>query len=202
MPCVALVAHSRGGVVARLAAALMEQRWPQVRFHAYTFGAPHAGTWVFRSVSDRWAGHSALVLAIHGAMDGVAASETTSSLGVLKRVVTRDLPVGYRDIEPDRVEHLLAPARHFDSYTTWSSRWLPMAFKGAPSEAIGRLLARLWGLIPGGDGVVPALSASGHAGAHHDATPVFHTSYFADERTRAQLGICLQGFLGSDGMVS
>ena len=101
MRCVALVAHSRGGVVARLAAAVLQQRWPGARFHAYTFGSPHGSTWVFRRLSERWASQSPLVAAIRNAIDGVAPKETTMRLDMLKRAFNYDLPVGYRDIEPD-----------------------------------------------------------------------------------------------------
>ena len=202
MRCVALVAHSRGGVVARLAAAVLQQRWPGARFHAYTFGSPHGGTWVFRRVSERWASQSPLLGAIRNAIDGVAPKETTTQLDMLKRALSYDLPVGYRDIEPDRVENLLAAARDFRSYTTWSSHWIPQAVLGARSAVLGRLLLRLSGLVTEGDGLVTEASACGQGSAHHDLSPVFHTAYFADPRALAQLRSYLHGFFAVEGLGS
>jgi len=191
---VALVAHSRGGVVARLAAAHLQQRWPQARFRVYTFGSPHGGTWVFRRIGERWSRTASVVKAMRGAVDGVAKQEFVNQLDIVARAFDYDIPVGFRDVEPGRVDRLFEAAPAFAAYTTWSSRWTPGPRRAPGFDLLGQLVESVSGFEPESDGLVSAASANGAGLQSYDSSPLFHTDYFSDARTMAQLNDCLSQF--------
>jgi hypothetical protein len=191
---VALVAHSRGGIVARLAAAHLQQRWPQVRLRVYTFGSPHGGTWVFRRIGERWSRVSAVLGAFRGAVDGVAKDEFVDQLDLVARAFNYDIPAGFRDLEPGQVERLFDGVPHFEHCVTWSSRWTPGARHAPATDLLGQLVESVSGFEPDSDGLVSAASASSAGRHNYDSSPLFHTDYFADAATMAQLHDCLAQF--------
>ncbi len=191
---VALVAHSRGGIVARLAAAHLQQRWPQARFRVFTFGSPHGGTWVFRRIGERWSRVSSVLGTVRGAVEGVAKPEFVDQLDIVARAFNYDIPAGFRDVEPGQVDRLFDAAPAFEHYTTWSSRWTPGARKAPAADLLGQLVESVSGFEPESDGLVSAASATGAGLRNYDSSPLFHTDYFGDPRTMAQLDECLSAF--------
>lgn len=107
---IALIAHLRGGIVARIAAAILLQRWPAVPVRLFTFGTSHHGTWVFRRIGERWSWLSIVLDAIQRGLGVMAKPETIIKLDILRRACAYDIPAGFRDVEPHKVACLLAAA--------------------------------------------------------------------------------------------
>lgn len=192
---VALVGHSRGGIVARLAAAQLQRDWPALRVRVYTFGTPHGGTEVFRRIGERWSRIGAALAKMRNAVDGVAAQDFVSQLDMVARAFDYDIPAGFRDVEPARVSPLLQAAPPFDNYVAWCSRWVPGSAPAPGLDLLSQLVEAVSGFEPDGDGLVSAASATKGATCRHDASPLFHTGYFGHRRSMGQLQSDLASFL-------
>lgn len=190
-PRIALIAHSRGGIVACVAAGLLKQRRPDAVVHAFTFGTPHAGTLVFRRIGQRWFWLARILGVIQRTIGGILPSSAAIGLDILRRALCCDIPLGFQDVEPEQIADLVACTLPLDDVTAWSSRWLN-----------GTWLARMIGAITGfelhnGDGLVSCHADSKSWAANHDASPVFHTGYFRHRRAMAQLYDYLSHFVAN-----
>jgi hypothetical protein len=135
-----------------------------------------------------------VVKAMRSAVDGVAKQEFVNQLDIVARAFDYDIPVGFRDVEPGRVDRLFEAAPAFGSYTTWSSRWTPGPRRAPVFDLLGQLVESVSGFEPESDGLVSAASANGAGLQSYDSSPLFHTDYFSDARTMAQLNECLAQF--------
>jgi len=199
---VVLMAHSRGGNVVRFALPVLREKFPGWRFSAITAGSPHLGTQVFHRIGARWTGLATLVGAARQLTQGWLGREQLAQLVILERGLAYEVPPGFHDVEPHGVARLAHghPERLPEGLWLWGSEW------GA-GEAQGRIETTLWdwlvedigGAEIGGDGLVARHSALGgraHASeGAHDASPVFHTRYFAHGPTREQMAERLAALL-------
>ncbi len=209
---IVLIAHSRGGNVARfgltaLRKAFGKQGWT---FAAVTLGSPHLGTHVFERVGHRWHGLATAV----GGLRHLAAPwmnrDTLAELVNLERGLAYDVPPGFHDVEPAGVDRMMRgrPATELPS-GMWlvGSHWGPGA--GVEEKTWDWLFEDVMGAEEEGDGLVRRLSALGGRAAENDqlrasppacpvqfdASPVFHTHYLVHEETRGQIARMLASAL-------
>jgi hypothetical protein len=193
-----LLAHSRGGNVVRFALPALRQRFPGWTFSGVTAGAPHLGTHVFSRIGRRWTGLAALVGAVRQMTQGWLGREQLAQLVILERGLAYEVPPGFHDVEPEGVKRMARgrPDDLPEGLWLWGSEW---GLEGS-SEGQHRFEETLWdwlvedlgGAEVGGDGLVARESALGGRALPgegvHDASPVFHTQYFAHPVTREQIG--------------
>lgn len=192
---IALIAHSRGGVVARLAAAYLSEFEPDWRIRVFTFGAPHNGTWVFRRIGARWALASNVMERLYKSVDGVINYDLLAQLQLVSRALEYDIPIGFKDVEPAVVARLIEKAPSFNEIITWGSHWKPAAGTLWSWDLLGMVVESVSGFEPGGDGLVAKKSAFGDGRPYFDVTPTFHTGYFSDAIAMEQLRVRLCEFL-------
>lgn len=182
-----LLAHSRGGVVARFALPELKDRWPGWDFQALTAGSPHLGTDVFERLGQRWVGLAGAVGLLSGALREVGSRSTLAKLKNLERGMAGDIPPGFRDLLPanvlERAERYPWPEGQI---VTWGSQWRAEVAADWRPEMWHRLIEGFAGFEADGDGMIPLDSAK-HGQQAHDASPVFHTEYFAHPDTAAQI---------------
>ncbi|MED5621189.1 hypothetical protein [Ideonella sp. BN130291] len=198
-----LLAHSRGGNVARFALPVLRQRFPGWHFSAITAGAPHLGTEVFSRIGRRWTGLAVLVGAVREMTQGWLGREQLAQLVILERGLAYQVPPGFHDVEPDGVRRLADghPEVLPDGLWLWGSEWgLGDGHHRVEDTLWDWLVEDVGGAEVGGDGLVARHSAlggrSGAAEGAHDASPVFHTRYFAHAPTRGQIAERLARLLG------
>ena len=201
---IVLIAHSRGGNVARfglvaLRKAFGKQGWT---FAAVTLGSPHLGTHVFERVGHRWHGLATAV----GGLRHLAAPwmnrDTLAELVILERGLAYDVPPGFHDVEPAGVDRMMRgrPATELpEGMWLVGSHWGPGS--GVEEKTWDWLFEDVLGAEEEGDGLVRRLSALGGRAAENeamratpamcpvqfDASPVFHTHYLVHEETRWQI---------------
>lgn len=200
---VVLMAHSRGGNVVRFALDALRADFPGWRFDAVTCGSPHLGTQVFSRIGRRWSGLGAVVGAVREMTQGWLGREQLMQLVILERGLSYEVPPGFHDVEPQGVARMAAgqPERLPEGLWMWGSEWGPgEARHGLEDELWDWLVEDLGGAEVGGDGLVARHSALGGREAPgegvHDASPVFHTGYFAHAPTREQIARRLASLLG------
>ncbi len=201
---VVLIAHSRGGNVARfglpaLRKAFGQQGWS---FAAVTLGSPHLGTQVFERVGHRWHGLAAAVGGLRHLGAPWMSRETLAELVNLERGLAYDVPPGFHDVEPSGVERMMRgrpPTELPEGMWLVGSHWGPGS--GVDEKTWDWLFEEVVGAEEEGDGLVRRLSALGgrapendalrtrpeHCPVQFDASPVFHTHYLVHEETRAQV---------------
>jgi len=213
---IVLVAHSRGGNVARFALpalrkAFGKQGWT---FAAVTLGSPHLGTQVFERVGRRWHGLAAAVGGLRHLGAPWLSRDTLAELVNLERGLAYDVPPGFHDVEPAGVARMMRgrPATELpDGMWLVGSHWGPAAGVEVDGRTWDWLFEDMMGAEEESDGLVRRLSALGGRAADNellravpdrcpvqfDASPVFHTQYLAHEQTRRQiarmLGSALDG---------
>ena len=198
-----LLAHSRGGSVARFALPVLRQHFPGWHFSAMTAGAPHLGTQVFSRIGRRWTGLASVVGAVRQMTQGWLGREQLAQLVILERGLAYEVPPGFHDVEPEGVRRLARgrPEELPEGLWLWGSEWgladVPHRFEDTLWDW---LVEDIGGAEVGGDGLVARHSAlagrSDPAQGAHDASPVFHTRYFAHAPTREQMAQCLARLLG------
>jgi hypothetical protein len=198
---IVLIAHSRGGNVARFALpalrkAFGRQGWT---FAAVTLGSPHLGTHVFERVGLRWHGLAAAVGGLRHLGAPWMSRDTLAELVNLERGLAYDVPPGFHDVEPAGVLRMMRgrPATELpEGMWLVGSHWGPGS--GLQEKAWDWLFEDLGGAEEQGDGLVQRLSALGGRAAENDtlratpercplqfdASPVFHTHYLVHEETR------------------
>jgi hypothetical protein len=197
-----LLAHSRGGNVVRFALERLRGAFPGWRFAGLTCGSPHLGTQVFSRIGRRWTGLATLVGAVREMTQGWLGREQLAQLVILERGLGNELPPGFHDVEPPGVARMARgrPQELPPGLWMWGSEWGP-----GDAQALDRgpwewLLEDLGGAEVDGDGLVARHSALGGRSAAvqgaHDASPVFHTQYFAHPATRGQIAERLAQLLG------
>ena len=209
---VVLVAHSRGGNVARfglvaLRKAFGKQGWT---FAAVTLGSPHLGTHVFERVGHRWHGLATAVGGLRHLGAPWMNRDTLAELVNLERGLAYDVPPGFHDVEPAGVDRMMRgrPATELPA-DMWlvGSHWGPGS--GVDERAWDWLFEDVMGAEEEGDGLVRRLSALGGRAADNDAlraapagcpvqfdaSPVFHTHYLVHEETRTQVARMLASAL-------
>jgi hypothetical protein len=201
---IVLVAHSRGGNVARfgltaLRKAFGNQGWT---FAAVTLGSPHLGTHVFERVGHRWHGLAAAVGGLRHLGAPWMSRETLAELVNLERGLAYDVPPGFHDVEPAGVDRMMRgrPATDLpEGMWLVGSHWGPGS--GVEERTWDWLFEDMLGAEEEGDGLVRRLSALGGRAAENDAmraspalcpalfdaSPVFHTHYLVHEETRSQV---------------
>ncbi len=211
---IVLIAHSRGGNVARFALpalrkAFGKQGWT---FAAVTLGSPHLGTQVFERVGHRWHGLAAAVGGLRHLGAPWMCRDTLAELVNLERGLAYDVPPGFHDVEPAGVLRMMRgrPASELpEGMWLVGSHWGPGS--GAGEKAWDWLFEDMCGAEEQGDGLVQRLSALGGRAAENDAlrsspercpvqfdaSPVFHTHYFVHAETRALIARMLASALGS-----
>ncbi|HWP18031.1 MAG TPA: hypothetical protein VNO84_02775 [Burkholderiaceae bacterium] len=184
-----LVAHSRGGNVARFALERLRQRWPGWRFFALTAGSPHQGTEVFRSIGRRWGGAALLVGWFREAASDVLGKQQLVDLLILERALAYDIPPGFRDVEPEGVTRMARgqPLPLPEGMWVWGSEWGPVGDRPLEDGLWRRVVEDWAGFEADGDGIVPKVSAMAGCPHAEDASPVFHTGYFEHRPTVAQM---------------
>ena len=205
---VVLVAHSRGGNVARfglmaLRKAFGKQGWT---FAAVTLGSPHLGTHVFERVGHRWHGLATAVGGLRHLGAPWMSRDSLAELVNLERGLAYDVPPGFHDVEPDGVDRMMRgrPATELpEGMWLVGSHWGPGS--GVDERAWDWLFEDVMGAEEEGDGLVRRLSALGgraaekdapeRCAAQFDASPVFHTHYLVHEETRAQIARMLASAL-------
>ncbi|GIX23194.1 MAG: hypothetical protein KatS3mg122_0425 [Caldimonas sp.] len=195
-----LLAHSRGGNVARFALPRLRQRWPQWTICALTAGSPHLGTMVFRQIGRRWAGLSVLLGVFRDVASDVLDARQNTDLLILERALAYDIPPGFKDVEPSGVARMAKDQSWPEGLIAWGSQWAPE--RGLPLDGRfwHRLVEDLGGLEADGDGIVPLHSSAPQGLPEvYDASPVFHTGYFAHPPTVAQIRAALQRALSVAG---
>lgn len=201
-----LIAHSRGGNVVRFALPQLRQRFgPAWTFSAITAGAPHLGTDVFQRIGRRWSGLAAVVGAVREMTEGWLDRSQLEQLVILERGLAYDVPPGFHDVEPDAVQRMAKGRADElpDGLWLWGSEWGPANGHHRVEDALWDWLVEdIGGAEVGGDGLVARQSALGGrsqpADGAHDASPVFHTQYFAHEATRQQIAARLEALLATD----
>ncbi len=198
---IVLIAHSRGGNVARFALpalrkAFGKQGWT---FAAVTLGSPHLGTHVFERVGLRWHGLAAAVGGLRHLGAPWMCRDTLAELVNLERGLAYDVPPGFHDVEPAGVLRMMRgrPATELpEGMWLVGSHWGPGS--GLGERAWDWLFEDMCGAEEQGDGLVQRLSALGGRAAENDtlrttpgrcpvqfdASPVFHTHYLVHEETR------------------
>jgi hypothetical protein len=210
---IVLIAHSRGGNVARfglvaLRKAFGKQGWT---FAAVTLGSPHLGTHVFERVGHRWHGVAAAVGGLRHLGAPWMNRDTLAELVNLERGLAYDVPPGFHDVEPAGVDRMMRgrPATELPP-GMWlvGSHWGPGS--GIEEKSWDWLFEDVMGAEEEGDGLVRRLSALGGRPAENDAlratpercpvqfdaSPVFHTHYLVHEETRTQIARMLASALG------
>jgi len=213
---IVLVAHSRGGNVARFALpalrkAFGKQGWT---FAAVTLGSPHLGTHVFERVGRRWHGVAAAVGGLRHLGAPWMSRETLAELVNLERGLAYDVPPGFHDVEPAGVDRMMRgrPATELPT-GMWlvGSHWGPSAGVDVDTKTWDWLFEDMMGAEEESDGLVRRLSALGgrapenellraspdHCPVQFDASPVFHTHYLVHEETRRQIARMLVSALGA-----
>ncbi|PPE71701.1 hypothetical protein IS481_13325 [Caldimonas thermodepolymerans] len=191
-----LLAHSRGGNVARFALPRLRQRWPGWRFYALTAGSPHQGTGVFRSIGRRWSGAAVLVGWVRDLASGILDKQHLVQLTILERALAYDIPPGFRDVEPAGVARMAR--RHPgmpEGMWVWGSEWGPGDSRPIGERVWHRVIEDWAGFEADGDGIVPKQSALAGLAEAMDASPVFHTEYFEHEPTVRQIRARLESLL-------
>jgi hypothetical protein len=203
---IVLIAHSRGGNVARfgltaLRKAFGKQGWT---FAAVTLGSPHLGTHVFERVGHRWHGLAAAVGGLRHLAAPWMSRETLAELVNLERGLAYDVPRGFHDVEPAGVDRMMRgrPATELpEGMWLVGSHWGPGTDVGVDDKAWDWLFEDVLGAEEESDGLVRRLSALGGRPADNealrvapaacptqfDASPVFHTHYLVHEQTRTQI---------------
>lgn len=195
-----LLAHSRGGNVVRFALQRLRQRWPRWQFHALTAGSPHLGTKVFRQIGRRWSGVSVLVGLFRDLASGVLDKQQMTDLLILERALAYDIPPGFRDVEPEGVRRMAKGRPLPGGLVAWGSEWAPVGGQPVEDHIWHRIVEDIAGLEADGDGIVPLHSSKPEGLAEvHDASPVFHTSYFAHPATATQIRRALEDRLCGRG---
>jgi hypothetical protein len=211
---IVLIAHSRGGNVARFALpalrkAFGKQGWT---FAAVTLGSPHLGTQVFERVGHRWHGLAAAVGGLRHLGAPWMSRDTLAELVNLERGLAYDVPPGFHDVEPAGVRRMMRgrPATELpEGMWLVGSHWGPAA--GIEERAWDWLFEDVCGAEEQGDGLVQRLSALGGRAAENDvlratpqrcpaqfdASPVFHTHYLVHEETRTLVARMLASALGN-----
>ena len=209
---IVLVAHSRGGNVARfglmaLRKAFGKQGWT---FAAVTLGSPHLGTHVFERVGHRWHGLAAAVGGLRHLGAPWMSRDTLAELVNLERGLAYDVPPGFHDVEPAGVDRMMRgrPATELpEGMWLVGSHWGPGS--GVEEKTWDWLFEDVMGAEEEGDGLVRRLSALGGRAAENDAmrtlpamcpvqfdaSPVFHTHYLVHEQTRTQIARMLSSAL-------
>ena len=210
---VVLVAHSRGGNVARFALPLLRKHFGKLgwSFAAVTLGSPHLGTHVFERVGHRWHGLATAVGGLRHLGAPWMNRESLAELVNLERGLAYDVPSGFHDVEPAGVLRMMRgkPATelppgmwlvgsHWGPGSGLEERawdWLFEDMMGAEDEGDGLVQrhSALGGRAPGND---PASGALDSCPVQFDASPVFHTHYLVHEATRAQVARMLAQALG------
>jgi hypothetical protein len=191
-----LLAHSRGGNVARFALPRLRKRWPHWNVQALTAGSPHLGTQVFRQIGRRWAGLSILVGALRDVASGLLDKQQMTDLLLLERALAYDIPPGFQDVEPAGVARMAKGQPLPEGLTAWGSEWAPPQGRPVEDRVWHRVVEDFAGLEADGDGVVPLHSSKPQGlAAAYDASPVFHTGYFAHPPTVAQIRQVLEQHL-------
>jgi hypothetical protein len=215
---IVLIAHSRGGNVARFALmalrkAFGKQGWT---FAAVTLGSPHLGTHVFERVGHRWHGLATAVGGLRHLGAPWMNRDTLAELINLERGLAYDVPPGFHDVEPAGVDRMMRgrPATELpEGMWLVGSHWGPGS--GVEEKTWDWLFEDVMGAEEEGDGLVRRLSALGGRAAENDAmrmspamcpvqfdaSPVFHTHYLVHEQTRSQIARMLSSALrnGSTG---
>ena len=197
---VVLIAHSRGGNVARFGLVALRQAFGKQgwTFAAVTLGSPHLGTHVFERVGRRWHGLAAAVGGLRHLGAPWMNRDSLAELVNLERGLAYDVPPGFHDVEPAGVDRMMRgrPATELPA-GMWlvGSHWGPGS--GVDQKAWDWLFEDVVGAEEEGDGLVQRLSALGGRAAERDApercavqfdaSPVFHTHYLVHEETRAQV---------------
>ncbi len=207
---IVLIAHSRGGNVARfglvaLRKAFGGQGWT---FAAVTLGSPHLGTHVFERVGRRWHGLAAAVGGLRHLGAPWMSRDTLAELVNLERGLAYDVPPGFHDVEPAGVDRMMRgrPATELpEGMWLVGSHWGPGS--GVDERAWDWLFEDVMGAEEEGDGLVRRLSALGgrvaekdapeRCAVQFDASPVFHTHYLVHEQTREQVARMVASALGS-----
>ena len=190
-----LLAHSRGGNIARFALPRLRRRWPRWRFYALTAGSPHQGTGVFRRIGRRWSGVASVVGWFRDIASGVLDKQQMIDLLILERALAYDIPPGFRDVEPAGVARMARGQGMPEGMWVWGSEWGP-GDDNPVEERLWRRVIEDWaGFEADGDGIVPKQSAL--AGLAHalDASPAFHTAYFEHSATVEQIRLRLEDLL-------
>jgi hypothetical protein len=197
---IALIAHSRGGIVAGIAAAVLRQRRPDLKLRLFAFGTPHRGTLVFRRISARWFWLGHALNALQGLLGDMTQPVTKIRLEILSRALRGDIPPGFCDVEPDRLTGLLAATPSFQDVTAWSSRWLHRGTaRGHGRGIVGFLVSLVTGFeLRDGDGLATWHCGTGPASINHDASPAFHTGYFRHKPAMLQLHGHLSHFFSTE----
>jgi hypothetical protein len=213
---IVLIAHSRGGNVARfglpaLRKAFGGQGWT---FAAVTLGSPHLGTQVFERVGHRWHGLAAAVGGLRHLGTPWMNKDTLAELVNLERGLAYDVPPGFHDVEPAGVLRMMRgrPATELpEGMWLVGSHWGPGS--GVDEQAWDWLFEDVMGAEEQGDGLVQRQSALGGRAAENDAlratparcplqfdaSPVFHTHYLVHEETRTLVARMLASALrGAD----
>lgn len=212
---IVLVAHSRGGNVARFALpalrkAFGNQGWT---FAAVTLGSPHLGTHVFERVGRRWHGLAAAVGGLRHLGAPWMSRDTLAGLVNLERGLAYDVPPGFHDVEPAGVDKMMKgrPATELpEGMWLVGSHWGPSAGIDVDKKSWDWLFEDMMGAEEESDGLVRRLSALGGRAPENellrpapercpvqfDASPVFHTHYLVHEDTRRQIARMLVSALG------
>jgi len=208
---IVLIAHSRGGNVARfglvaLRKAFGGQGWT---FAAVTLGSPHLGTNVFERVGHRWHGLATAVGGLRHLGAAWMSRDTLAELVNLERGLAYEVPPGFHDVEPAGVDRMMngRPATELpEGMWLVGSHWGPGS--GIEEKTWDWVFEDMVGAEEEGDGLVRRLSALGGRAAESaspercpvqfDASPVFHTHYLVHEQTRAQIARMLGSALGAD----
>ena len=210
---IVLIAHSRGGNVARFALPALRKAFGRRgwTFAAVTLGSPHLGTQVFERVGHRWHGLASAVGGLRHLGAPWMSRDTLAELVNLERGLAYDVPPGFHDVEPAGVERMMRgrPATDLpDGMWLVGSHWGPVA--GLEERAWDWLFEDVFGAEEQGDGLVQRLSALGGRPAENDtlratparcplqfdASPVFHTHYLVHEETRTLVARMLASALG------
>jgi hypothetical protein len=212
---IVLVAHSRGGNVARFALPALRKAFGQQgwTFAAVTLGSPHLGTQVFERVGQRWHGLAAAVGGLRHLGAPWLSRDALAELVNLERGLAYDVPPGFHDVEPAGVERMMRgrPATELpEGMWLVGSHWGPGAGVDVDRQTWDWLFEDMVGAEEESDGLVRRLSALGgrpadnellraspdRCPAQFDASPVFHTHYLAHEQTRRQVARMLGSALG------
>lgn len=191
-----LLAHSRGGAVARFALPALRDRWPGWDFHALTAGAPHAGTDVFERLGQRWVGLAGAVGLVGLALRDAASRDLLAKLKNLERGMAGDIPPGFQDLLPHNLAERASGQPWPAQLVTWGSHWRADVAADWSARGWRHLIEDFGGFEADGDGMIPLDSAK-HGPLAYDASPVFHTEYFAHPATRQQIDTELQRVLTS-----
>ena len=194
---IVLLAHSRGGAVARFALPSLRDRWPGWDFHAFTFGGPHFGTPVFEQLGQRWVGFAGVLGLVSRAARGVLDRDMAAQLKNIERGMAGAIPEGFRDVLPSDIAQRARGAALPAQMQTWGSRWRPELAQHWSDSRWHHVIEDFAGFEADGDGIVPIASSMVGPQAH-DASPVAHTEYFHHAPTVAQLHARLTPLLRED----